>query len=94
MSDLSIPKFLKPAAAPERAPEPYRPSSGDSLAVGIIASVRYDYEVSLMSIAEIGRKYAGIISPSMCWAISVGKIRPEIRAAHHPLKLCKRWRNK
>lgn len=91
MSDLSTPRF---ADLPPPAPVAEHYEDGDSLPAGVIAAIRYDYEVALLAMCDVVRKYTEIVGRSTAERIMKGQIHPEIRAAHHRLAWCLRVRRK
>lgn len=97
MSDLSIPRFLslRLERRKKRRPMPvaveHQPVR--HLDKRLAAAVRYDYEVALLSMADVVHKYRLVISAATARDIMNGLIYPEVKSAHHALAWCKRsWR--
>lgn len=109
MSDLSIPRFLDREPGPLKRLAVGRPRGPDwtppverrkatrapqeHLDRRLVAAIRYDYEVALMSMADVVRKYHLVVSAWTARRIMHGDVYKEVKAAHHRLAWCKRsWR--
>src|SRR6478609_6231613 len=90
MKDLHIPRFSELSAVTTTTKNPKKryPERGDTLPVGLIAAIRYDYEVELMNVKDISRKYHGLVAYSTCYAIANRRIHPGIVAKEHSLNWC------
>ena len=59
----------------------------------LVAAVRWDYEIGLMSRADLVRKYHMVLGLTSVYAICNGTLQPGVASARHALAWCKRsWR--
>jgi hypothetical protein len=90
MTDLTIPRFLDLRIVDPRLEDERR-----HLDRRIVEAIRYDFEIGLMTMAQVVRKYHGVVAASTARDIMNRTTYPEVKAVYHPLGYCKRfWRNK
>lgn len=85
MTPLPIPVFTSLRPAP--------PAPRSVFHRRLVAAVRWDYEVGLMSQADLVRKYRLVISSAVVREIANGQYQSDVPAARCALAWCKRsWR--
>jgi hypothetical protein len=52
----------------------------------VIAAVRWDYEVGLLSLAQLRERYGSILVASTINDIAAGRLRPDIKASRFVVK--------
>ena len=52
----------------------------------VIAAVRWDYEVGMLSCAQLRRRYGSILVPDTIYDIVSGRLRPDIKASRFVIK--------
>lgn len=74
---MYIPKFA-----------PKKPAHARAIPDRLIAAVRYDFEVGMLSLAQLRERYGTLMHPSSIREITAGELRPEIKASKFVLN----WR--
>lgn len=78
-----------PAALPVRIPRFLQPKPrGNALPARLVAAVRYDYEIGLMQLADVVRRYSTLLAADTVRDICAGRIYPEVKASRCKLN----WR--
>lgn len=88
MSGLSIPRFL------DLAPVPPKPDGRRNLDRRIVEAIRYDYEIALLSMADVARKYRDVLHPDSARDIMNRATYPGVEPVYHHLGYCLKWRQK
>jgi len=73
---LVIPRLIPPRTAGNPTPD------------RLVAAVRWDYEVGLMSVAQCVARYSTLLGKQVVYDICAGRIHPDVKASR--LKLL--WR--
>lgn len=55
----------------------------------LVAAVRWDYEIGLLSRADLARKYRAVLGLSSVYDIAARRIYPEIKSVRHATAWCK-----
>jgi hypothetical protein len=87
MTTLDIPRFLD-------TPMPRQVDGRGRLDRRIVEAVRYDYEIGLLSMAQVVRKYARVIGADAARDIMNRTTYPEVKPKRHPLGWCENWRSR
>jgi hypothetical protein len=82
MTNLDIPRF----AALGR----HHGGAQHRLHPRLVAAIRYDYEVALLDMAQVVRKYRLVVNETTAREIMNGVAYPEVKAEHHRLAWCKK----
>jgi hypothetical protein len=73
---LIIPRFVQPAPRPQTTPP------------RLVAAIRYDYEIGLMSQIDVVRRYSTVLDAGTVRDICAGRIHPDVKASRFKLN----WR--